>query len=69
MDIELAVLQCLQQALLHGVEEVQAFDGLLRGDADPWLTQALQVTLARAGVTQSQPRFSKDAARQKSSSH
>jgi len=46
------MLQRLQQALFHGVEEVQAFDGLLRGDADPRLAQALQVTLASAGVFQ-----------------
>ena len=50
MDIEFAVLQCSQQSLLGDVEEVQPLDAGIGADAR--LAQALQITLARAGVVQ-----------------
>lgn len=52
VNIELAMLQCLQQPLFHRIEEVQALDRLLRVDAYAGLAQALQITLACAGVIQ-----------------
>ena len=50
VDSELAELQSSQKGLLGRVEEVQTLDA--GGGADTWLTQTLQVTLARTGVVQ-----------------
>lgn len=55
VDSELAELQGAQQGLLDGVEEVQALDTGIGTDAG--LTQALQITLAGAGVVQAGQEF------------
>ena len=52
VNIELTMLQGFEQRLLSRVEEVQAFDGLLRAHWHFGLTQSLQVALAFTGVIQ-----------------
>lgn len=52
VNIELPMLQCLQESLFSRVEKVQSLDALFCGGLYTGLTQALQITLACAGVIQ-----------------